>query len=107
MHPISELYRNAVACMCLHVNILKCLKLWFGSPEKLLKTYTCKKGLCHCVQEQSSRREIGDLQRQLQSSEALVADFQKTLQQRDYTLEKLRAMVSIRSHESVTGFPSV
>jgi serine/threonine protein kinase len=42
-------------------------------------------------QEQSSRREIGDLERQLRSSEALVADFQKTLQQRDSELETLRS----------------
>ena len=47
-----------------------------------------------CVQEQSSRREIGDLERQLRSSEALVADFQKTLQQRDSELETLRSKVS-------------
>lgn len=31
------------------------------------------------TQEQSNRREIGDLQRQLQSSQDLVADLQKTL----------------------------
>ena len=35
------------------------------------------------IQEQSSRRE-------LRSSEALVADFQKSLQQRDSELETLR-----------------
>ena len=38
--------------------------------------------LCHCVlyiQEQASKREIGDLQRQLQSSQAVVADLQRTL----------------------------
>ena len=65
-------------------------------------------GICHCVQEQSNRREIEDLQRQLQSSEAIVADFQNTLQQRDSMLETLRAKVSIHSsHKSITGFPSV
>ena len=32
------------------------------------------------LQEQSSRREIGDLVRQLRSSEALVADFQRELE---------------------------
>ena len=31
-----------------------------------------------CVQEQTNRKEIGDLESQLQLSEALVADFQKT-----------------------------
>ena len=36
-----------------------------------------------------------------------MADFQKTLQQRDSELQTLRAKVSIPSHESVTGFPSV
>ena len=40
-----------------------------------------------------------DLQRQLQSSEALVADFKKILQQRDLELEALCAKVSIRSYE--------
>ena len=39
---------------------------------------------------------MGDLQRQLQSSEALVADFKKTLQQRDLELEALRAKVSAK-----------
>ena len=34
------------------------------------------------IQEQASRREIGDLQRQLQSSQTLVADLQKTLHTR-------------------------
>ena len=50
------------------------------------------------MQEQSNRREIGDLERQLRSSEALVADFQKTLQQRD---SELRSKVSPPSHESL------
>ena len=36
-----------------------------------------------------------------------MADFQKTLQQRDSELQTLRAKVSIPSHESVTGFLSV
>ena len=46
-----------------------------------------------CVQEQSNRKKIGDLESQLQLSEALVADFQKTLQQRDSELEILRSKV--------------
>ena len=46
-----------------------------------------------CVQEQSSRRKVDDLERQLQSSEALVADLQDTLQQRDSELETLRPKV--------------
>ena len=49
-----------------------------------------------CAQEQSSRREIGDLEKQLQLSEALVADFQKTLQQRDSDLETLRLKVNLK-----------
>ena len=57
--------------------------------------------LCHCVQEQSSTREIGDLERKLRSSVALVVDFQKSLQQRDSELETLRAKVSTPSHESL------
>ena len=52
-----------------------------------------------CVQEQYSRWDMRDLQRQLQSSEALVADFKKILQQRDLELEVLWAKVSIRSYE--------
>ena len=47
------------------------------------------------IQEQSSRREIGDLMSQLQSSEALVAEFQMTLQQRDSELETLRTIVGL------------
>ena len=39
------------------------------------------------IQEQSSRRE-------LRFSEALVADFQKSLQQRDSELEALRAKIT-------------
>ena len=35
------------------------------------------------MQELSNMREVNDLKGQLQSSEALVADLQKTLQQRD------------------------
>ena len=42
------------------------------------------------VQEQCSRRDIEDLQQQLQSSETLVAEFQKTLNQRDSELETLK-----------------
>ena len=53
------------------------------------------------MQEQSSRREIGDLERQLRSSEALVAEFQKTLQQRDSELETLRSTVGPPSPESL------
>ena len=48
---------------------------------------------CH-VQEMSNTREVDDLKRQLQSSEALVADLQKTLQQRDSELAILRSKVS-------------
>ena len=55
------------------------------------------------MQEQLSRREIGDLERQLRSSEALVADFQlqKTLQQRDSELETLRSKVGPPSPDSL------
>ena len=42
------------------------------------------------IQEQSSRRE-------LRSSEALVADFQKSLQQRDSGMETPRAKVTTHS----------
>ena len=45
--------------------------------------------------------EIGDLKRQLQCSEALVADFQKALQQTDSKLETQRPKVNIKT---VTGF---
>ena len=44
-------------------------------------------------------REIDDLERQLRSNEALVAEFQKTLQQRDSELEILRSKVSPSSPE--------
>ena len=50
-----------------------------------------------CGQEQSSRREVGDVEQRLRSSEALVADFQKSLQQRDLELETLRAKVTTHS----------
>ena len=56
---------------------------------------------CVYVQEQSSRRVIGDLEGQLQFSEALVAEFQKTLQQRDAELERLRSKVGPPSPESL------
>ena len=46
-----------------------------------------------CLKEQSSRSEIGDLERQLRSSEAVVADLKKTPQQRDSELETLRSKV--------------
>ena len=46
-----------------------------------------------CVQEQSSRREIDNLKQGLQSSESLVADFQKSLQLKDSELETLREKV--------------
>ena len=46
------------------------------------------------VQEMSNMREADDLKGQLQSSEALVADLQKTLQQRDSELATLRSKVS-------------
>ena len=48
-----------------------------------------------CVQEQSSRLEIDDLERQLQSSEALVADLKENLQQRDTEPEILRSKVGL------------
>ena len=52
------------------------------------------------IQEQSSRKEVCDLERRLCSSEALVADFQKSLQQRDSELEALKAKVTTHSaHE--------
>ena len=44
---------------------------------------------------------MGDLERQLRSSEALVADFQKTLQQRDSELETLRSKVGPPSLDSL------
>ena len=47
------------------------------------------------IQEQSNKKEIDDLKGQLQSSEALVVDLQKTLQQRDSELETLRPQVSL------------
>ena len=40
-----------------------------------------------------SRRKVDDLEEQLQSSKALVADLQKTLQERDSELETLRLKV--------------
>ena len=40
-------------------------------------------------------RELAQTQQQLRSSEALVADFQKTLQQRDSELETLRSKVNL------------
>ena len=49
--------------------------------------------VANATQEQS--REIGDLVRKLQSCEALVVEFQKTLQQRDSKLETLRSQVSL------------
>ena len=52
-----------------------------------------------CIQEQSSRREIGDLQRQLESSEALVADLRKTVQQRDSELNAVEPKVSTFSQQ--------
>lgn len=45
------------------------------------------------MQEQSSRREIDDLQGLLLYSEELVDDFQKALQERDLELETLRPKV--------------
>ena len=48
-----------------------------------------------CVQEQSVKKEIGDLERQLRSSETLVVDLKKTVQQRDSELKTLKTKVSI------------
>ena len=45
------------------------------------------------LKEQSNKREKEDLVSQLQSSEALVADFQKTLQHIDLELKTLRTKV--------------
>ena len=42
----------------------------------------------------SNTREVGEMKAQLQSSEALVADLQQTLHQRDSELETLRSKVS-------------
>ena len=46
------------------------------------------------IQKKSGRKEVDDLERQLQSSKALVADLEKTLQERDSELETLRLKVS-------------
>ena len=54
--------------------------------------------VCFEMQEQSSKKEIGDLQRQLQSSEALVDECLRTLQQRDSELEMLRSKVGNYDH---------
>ena len=43
--------------------------------------------------------EISDLKRKLQSSEALVADFQNTLQQRDSELEASKPKVNTHSQQ--------
>ena len=51
-------------------------------------------------------RDIEDLQRQLQSIEALVADFQKALQQKGSELETLRAKVSHHSKLASVPRPS-
>ena len=42
------------------------------------------------VQEQSSRREVSVLQEQLKSKEDLLAEFQKSLLQKDRELEELK-----------------
>ena len=42
------------------------------------------------MQEQTSRREISVLQEQLQSKEDLLAEFQKSLLQKERDLEKVR-----------------
>ena len=55
---------------------------------------------CVCVQEQSSKLELGNLQRQLSSSEALRADLQKHVQQRDLQLETMKSKVGTPCHES-------
>ena len=47
---------------------------------------------------QDKERELAKAQQQLQSSEALVADFQRSLLQKDSELETLRAKV-------VSAFP--
>ena len=46
-----------------------------------------------CVQEQISWREISDLTRQLRSSEDIVADLHRILQQKNFELETLRTKV--------------
>ena len=63
-------------------------KEWRGDFEHWCTNNDCR------VQEMSNTREVDDLKRQLQSSEAPVADLQKTLHQRDSELEILRSKVS-------------
>ena len=45
------------------------------------------------IQEQSSRRDINELKGELRSSEAVVAELQNTLQQRDLELDTVRSKV--------------
>ena len=48
--------------------------------------------MCACItQEESSRRECCGLQQQLESCEALLADFQQSLMLKDMELEQLRS----------------
>ena len=47
------------------------------------------------IQEHFNRREIGELEQRLQSSEALVADFQQVIQLKESEIEELRAKVTI------------
>ena len=47
--------------------------------------------LTPCLKE-SRRRDLGDLQQQLCSNEALLADFQRNLLQRERELEEIRSI---------------
>ena len=64
-----------------------------------------RREICDLQRElQSSRKEINDLQRQVRFNEAQVADLQKALQQRDPEQVILKPKVSTASLESI---PSV
>ena len=74
---------------------LLCL-LWFPDSWEHSSLWGVEYNCCYglCVQEQSSRRKVDDLERLLRSSEARVAHLQDTIQQRDLELETLRSKVS-------------
>ena len=76
----------------MHVCMYHVLYITFILAYLLLYIHIfCTIILTSCLQE-SRRRELGELQQQLCSNEALLADFQRNLLQKERELEEIRSM---------------
>ena len=60
------------------------------SRQQVIFNFIAQTRADDCLQEQSSRRKIGDMERQLRSSEALVADLQKRVSESEAVKAKVR-----------------